>query len=142
MSLCEEEEDKDIAYKMSSPGTSCDQPMKKRKRTSASSDATLTSDPRITRRKRQRVEYPEPSSVSAKKRKLSMDEPPEPLVTRQKRRRPESIKPSSVSMKSSRSLMHPPELSGGTVTSDPSLEYGDPVRIKPGLRKSVEGNMN
>ncbi|XP_042573409.1 NACHT, LRR and PYD domains-containing protein 3-like isoform X2 [Cyprinus carpio] len=42
----------------------------------------------------------------------------EPRRTRQ---RPVSPEPSSVSMKSSRSLMHPLEFSGGTVTSDPSI---------------------
>ncbi|XP_052402590.1 NACHT, LRR and PYD domains-containing protein 3 isoform X12 [Carassius gibelio] len=47
----------------------------------------------------------------------------EPIVTRRTKQRPESIKPSIVS--SSRSLMHPPELSGGTVTSDPSRRKGE-----------------
>ncbi|KTF80195.1 hypothetical protein cypCar_00047253, partial [Cyprinus carpio] len=45
----------------------------------------------------------------------------EPSVTRRTRQRPVSPEPSSVSMKSSRSLMHPLEFSGGTVTSDPSI---------------------
>ncbi|KAK7165630.1 hypothetical protein R3I93_005637 [Phoxinus phoxinus] len=66
MSLSEEREDEDTASKMSSPcpGSSCNQPMEIP--SSALSDAAVTSDPSISRRKRLRSESPEPSSVSLK----------------------------------------------------------------------------
>ncbi|XP_016345169.1 NACHT, LRR and PYD domains-containing protein 3-like [Sinocyclocheilus anshuiensis] len=60
MSLYEETEDEDTAFKISSPGPSCDQPM--------------TSDPSIMR-KEQESESPEPSFVSMKS-DISMMPPP------------------------------------------------------------------
>ncbi|XP_050959817.1 protein NLRC3-like isoform X2 [Labeo rohita] len=83
MSLDNKKEDDGAASKMSSTSalSSCGSMKSDQSREYPLNlnEGTSTSDPKITRRKRQRVEYPEPSSVSAKKRKLSMDEPPEPL---------------------------------------------------------------
>ncbi|XDV16692.1 hypothetical protein PO909_016291 [Leuciscus waleckii] len=74
MSFPTERQDEDTASETSSPslGSSCesvksDQSM--RKLPSGSSDATITSDPSVSRRKRQRSESPEPSAVSLKSNK-------------------------------------------------------------------------
>ncbi|XP_039524897.1 NLR family CARD domain-containing protein 3-like isoform X2 [Pimephales promelas] len=113
MSLSEEREDEDTAFKMSSPfpGSSCNQPMKNL--LSSFSDATVTSDPR-------RSESPEPSGVSLKSNK-SMMQPPEisdgPVTF--KPPRSESPEPSGVSLKSNKSMMQPPEISDGPVTFKP-----------------------
>ncbi|XDV16789.1 hypothetical protein PO909_016332 [Leuciscus waleckii] len=108
----------------SSPaGSSNNQPTKKRP--SASSDATVTSD--LSRRKRQRPESPEPSGVSVKSSR-SMEQPPrmsdepvcsDPLISRRKSQSSENPEPSGVSVKSSRSMEQPPRLSDEPVCSDP-----------------------
>ncbi|XDV16782.1 hypothetical protein PO909_016329 [Leuciscus waleckii] len=77
MSLHTERQDEDTVSEMSSPspGSSCesvksDQSM--RNLPSGSSDATMTSDPSISRRERLRSESPEPSGVSLKSNKSMM----------------------------------------------------------------------
>ncbi|KAL1281465.1 hypothetical protein QQF64_000268, partial [Cirrhinus molitorella] len=72
MSLYEEREDEDTAFEISSfSESSCSQP--KKKRPSAFSDTTVTSEPMEIR---QRSESPEPSGVSVKSN-ISMRQPPE-----------------------------------------------------------------
>ncbi|XP_051729797.1 NLR family CARD domain-containing protein 3-like isoform X5 [Ctenopharyngodon idella] len=91
----------------------------------ASGDETKTSDPRISRRERQRSESPEPSAVSLKSYKsmevpLQLSDEPvssDPLISR--RKRSESPEPSAVSLKSYKSMEPPLQLSDEPVSSDP-----------------------
>ncbi|RXN31310.1 LRR and PYD domains-containing 3-like protein [Labeo rohita] len=95
--------------------------------------------------------------MSSPSPELSCDQPIKNLTTRSsdktetfeprwERVNEESIKPSNVSMKSSRSLIDPPEFSGGTVTSDPrirkwnrcSSKSSDPSGVSVKSAKSMD----
>ncbi|KAK2866943.1 hypothetical protein Q8A67_025060 [Cirrhinus molitorella] len=92
------------------------------------SDGAVTSDPRITNRKRGSSSSPQSSCMSMKS-DGSMMQPPllsdgavtsDPRITNRKRGSSSSPQSSCMSMKSDGSMMQPPLLSDGTVTSDPS----------------------
>uniref|UniRef100_A0A8C2HUR6 NACHT domain-containing protein n=1 Tax=Cyprinus carpio TaxID=7962 RepID=A0A8C2HUR6_CYPCA len=119
----------EISERSSSPDHSCvslksDWSMDKPPEFSA---GPVTSDPRVTRRKRKISSSPDPSCVSLKS-DSSMDKPPtlsaepvtsDPRVSRRKRKRSSSPDPSCVSLKSDASMIEPPKFSAEPVTSDP-----------------------
>ncbi|XP_051729721.1 NLR family CARD domain-containing protein 3-like isoform X2 [Ctenopharyngodon idella] len=116
----------------------------------ASGDETKTSDPRISRRERQRSESPEPSAVSLKSYKsmevpLQLSDEPvssDPLISR--RKRSESPEPSAVSLKSYKSMEPPLQLSDEPVSSDPLIsrrkrsESPEPSAVSLKSYKSME----
>ncbi|XP_048051584.1 NLR family CARD domain-containing protein 3-like isoform X5 [Megalobrama amblycephala] len=89
----------------------------------ASGDETETSHSRISRRKRQKSESPEPSAVSHRSMEQPVrfsDEPvsSDPLISKRKRQRSESPEPSAVSY---RSMEQPVRFSDEPVSSDPLI---------------------
>ncbi|KAF4118080.1 hypothetical protein G5714_000131 [Onychostoma macrolepis] len=133
MSLYEEREDEDAAFKISSPtpGRSCDQPM--------------TSDPSITR-KEQKSEFPEPSCVSMKSdasmiKPLGFSDEPvtSDLTITRKEQKSEFPEPSCLSMKSDASMTKPLGFSDEPVTSDPTCSLTRMSSHETGdLQKPVE----